>query len=56
MQLKPCPFCGCEAVFWWNREYGVPFGDDGWRASISCKNPDCAARITRWALKKDWAA
>ncbi len=55
MELKPCPFCGGEAVSWLNRDYGFPSGDNGWRASVACKNSECGARITHWAAEKKWA-
>lgn len=48
--LKPCPFCGYPKIkISTRREVGVPSGDNGWCAEITCI---CGARMKRWALKK----
>ena len=36
-EIKPCPFCGSEAVIGAWYEYGEPF--------IECSNPRCGAHI-----------
>lgn len=47
--LKPCPFCGGEAVL--KELHHVPNGYD---YTPTCLNPSCAGRITKkWINKED---
>lgn len=50
--LKPCPFCGKKVKILKSRKQGVPSGDNGWYARISC---ECGAEMRFWALKQSWA-
>ena len=52
-ELKPCPFCGGEAVLLLRCRNGIPSGDAGTEAVIQCNK--CNVKFTRWALKKNWA-
>lgn len=52
-KLKPCPFCGGDALLFLQCRNGIPSGDVGTEAIIQCN--ECNAKITRWALKKNWA-
>lgn len=52
-KLKTCPFCGGEAVLLLRSCNGVPSGDVGTEAVITCNK--CSVKFTRWALKKIWA-
>lgn len=45
-ELKPCPFCGSEADFWFHNAGG----DDEYEALIiDCK--ECSANMERWVAK-----
>lgn len=56
IELKPCPFCGCDARVYYKIDIGIPTGDNGHKVSVRCENTlRCGAKIEKWAAKKEWA-
>lgn len=53
--LKACAHCNTEACRLVKPAIGVPSGDNGYLAIISCANRECGVKVQRWALKRKWA-
>lgn len=54
-QLKPCPFCGAEAVRISIPERSKPFDMPGTTTRVRCSNRECGGKIEKWAARREWA-